>query len=55
MNAADYDQDGDFDILLGAYNFKGFGASPETITQWENANTPVIILKNNTIRLNLDF
>ncbi len=53
MNAADYDQDGDFDILLGAYNFKGFGASPETITQWENANTPVILLKNNT--MHMDF
>jgi hypothetical protein len=46
MEAADYDADGDLDIVLGANNFRGLGAGPEQYNEWMRHKTPVLFLEN---------
>ena len=36
MEAADYDSDGDIDLILGANNFGGLGAGNEDYQYWNN-------------------
>lgn len=46
METMDYDGDGDVDILLGATNFEGMGASMEIGALWEKEGVPFMVLKN---------
>lgn len=49
MEAADYDGDGDCDILLGATNFPGLGATKEIYQFWREQQVPLLILKNKRV------
>jgi FG-GAP-like repeat len=46
METADYDQDGDIDIILGANNFRGLGSTPGQYQRWVKHNTALMVLKN---------
>lgn len=46
METGDYDFDGDFDIIIGAMNFKGLGADPKDYINWSKYKTSLLVLKN---------
>lgn len=46
METADYDSDGDTDIILGAANFRGLGAN-NAKTSWSKNQASLLIFKNN--------
>lgn len=46
MEAGDYDNDGDEDIMLGAMNFRGLGASTTNSKNWSIEPTPILLLSN---------
>lgn len=49
MEAADYDEDGDIDIILGACNFTGFGLTHETVQRWYQDKLPTVLVLKNTV------
>lgn len=49
METADYDQDGDLDIILGAANFGGMGANSIN-SKWRNRPSTLLLLKNRLAR-----
>ncbi|HEX5169548.1 MAG TPA: VCBS repeat-containing protein [Cyclobacteriaceae bacterium] len=46
MDAGDYDFDGDCDVIIGAMNFKGLGASQEDYESWLTQKTSLLVLRN---------
>jgi len=46
MEAADYDRDGDMDLVLGANNFRGLGAAQEDYDYWMENKTALLFLEN---------
>lgn len=48
MEPADYDADGDLDIILGSLTFRGLGATRVIYQHWMETGTPLIILENKT-------
>lgn len=46
MEAADYDNDGDVDIVLGANNFRGLGAAQDDYDYWMENKTALLFLEN---------
>ncbi len=51
MDAADYDQDGDLDLVLGSLLFKIRSAPAEQIERWTSSNYQMILLENSTNQL----
>lgn len=48
MDAADVDQDGDEDILLGSFAFRVTPTPKEVLDRWRNAKAGVMLLENQT-------
>lgn len=46
MEAADYDGDGDVDLVLGANNFRGLGAAQDDYDFWMRNKTALLFLEN---------
>lgn len=46
MEAADYDRDGDVDLVLGANNFRGLGAAQHDYDYWTENKTALLFLEN---------
>jgi hypothetical protein len=46
MEAADYDNDGDIDLVLGANNFRGLGANRKNYEYWNTHKTALLFLEN---------
>lgn len=46
MEAADYDDDGDVDLILGANNFRGLGAGNDDYEYWNEHKTALLFLEN---------
>lgn len=46
MEAADYDSDGDIDLILGANNFRGMGAGNDDYEYWNAHKTALLFLEN---------
>src|SRR5690606_16545755 len=46
MEAADYDRDGDVDLVLGANNFRGLGAAQDDYDYWTENKTALLFLEN---------
>jgi hypothetical protein len=49
MEAADYDGDGDVDLVLGANNFRGLGAGNDDYEYWNEHKTALLFLENTLI------
>ena len=48
MEAADIDRDGDFDLMLGALDFRG-GVPEQLRYRWTEEKTSILLLRN-TVR-----
>lgn len=46
MESADYDSDGDIDLILGANNFRGLGAGKDDFEYWSEHTTALLFLEN---------
>src|SRR5690606_19308009 len=49
MEAADYDRDGDVDLVLGANNFQGLGAAEDDYDYWMENKTALLFLENTSV------
>ncbi|HLT80452.1 MAG TPA: VCBS repeat-containing protein [Cyclobacteriaceae bacterium] len=49
MEAADYDNDGDIDLVLGANNFGGMGAGSDDYSYWNANRTALLFLENTSV------
>jgi hypothetical protein len=50
METGDFDNDTDIDIILGATNFSGFGASEKAYMRWMETNASLLLFKNTLIK-----